>query len=315
MPWAPSSRTGTSSSASSAGASEPLTQPTCEQATSTVFGPAASATSREGDFADADAVQLAGGAESAEQARVLLVAGDDLIAGGEADPGDHVGHAFGRAGGQRDVRGLRAEQPRHRPRGAGRPARCAVRNEPWPGPRSSSRSSSARAASTARVGRGPSVPAFMYAVSRSTGNRRAASGLHDARYIRDRRASAARGDVRRSPSTRATDLEAFAGAARGGRDGGLHALGRRPSRARFRRLRRAVAWSVDELEEFWADIWEFCDVRASHPYERVLASREMPGPSGSGARELNYAENLISPATIRARSRSCTARSCVSSPS
>ncbi len=36
-------------------------------------------------------------------------------------------------------------------------------------------------------------------------------------------------------------------------------------------------WSVDELEEFWACIWEFCGVRASKPYERVLGSREMPG--------------------------------------
>ena len=25
-------------------------------------------------------------------------------------------------------------------------------------------------------------------------------------------------------------------------------------------------WSVDELEDFWASIWEFCGVRASKPY-------------------------------------------------
>jgi acetoacetyl-CoA synthetase len=36
-------------------------------------------------------------------------------------------------------------------------------------------------------------------------------------------------------------------------------------------------WSVDELEAFWADIWEFCGVRASKRYERVLSSHEMPG--------------------------------------
>ena len=29
-------------------------------------------------------------------------------------------------------------------------------------------------------------------------------------------------------------------------------------------------WSVAELEEFWASIWEFCGVRASKPYEHVL---------------------------------------------
>ena len=36
-------------------------------------------------------------------------------------------------------------------------------------------------------------------------------------------------------------------------------------------------WSVDDLEGFWAAIWEFFDVQASEPYERVLGRREMPG--------------------------------------
>ena len=52
-------------------------------------------------------------------------------------------------------------------------------------------------------------------------------------------------------------------------------------------------WSVAELEDFWADIWEFCGVRASHPYERVLASREMPGARWFEGARLNYAENLL----------------------
>jgi len=52
-------------------------------------------------------------------------------------------------------------------------------------------------------------------------------------------------------------------------------------------------WSVDELEEFWACIWEFCGVRASKPYERVLASHEMPGTRWFEGAELNYAENLL----------------------
>jgi acetoacetyl-CoA synthetase len=53
-------------------------------------------------------------------------------------------------------------------------------------------------------------------------------------------------------------------------------------------------WSVDELERFWADVWEFCGVRASAPYERVLASREMPGARWFEGARLNYAENLLS---------------------
>jgi acetoacetyl-CoA synthetase len=53
-------------------------------------------------------------------------------------------------------------------------------------------------------------------------------------------------------------------------------------------------WSVDELEQFWADVWEFTGVIASKPYERVLASRAMPGTRWFQGAELNYAENLLS---------------------
>jgi acetoacetyl-CoA synthetase len=52
-------------------------------------------------------------------------------------------------------------------------------------------------------------------------------------------------------------------------------------------------WSVDRLEDFWADIWEFCGVRASTPYRRVLASRQMPGARWFEGAGLNYAENLL----------------------
>jgi acetoacetyl-CoA synthetase len=52
-------------------------------------------------------------------------------------------------------------------------------------------------------------------------------------------------------------------------------------------------WSVGELEQFWADIWEFCGVRASKPYGQVLASAAMPGAVWFEGAELNYAENLL----------------------
>jgi acetoacetyl-CoA synthetase len=54
-------------------------------------------------------------------------------------------------------------------------------------------------------------------------------------------------------------------------------------------------WSVTEIEKFWASIWEYFDVKASKPYEKVLASREMPGAEAEwfvGA-ELNYAEHVF----------------------
>ncbi len=62
-------------------------------------------------------------------------------------------------------------------------------------------------------------------------------------------------------------------------------------------------WSVGELEEFWADIWEYCGVRASRSYERVLGDREsegspigrqeMPGARWFQGARLNYAENML----------------------
>ncbi len=52
-------------------------------------------------------------------------------------------------------------------------------------------------------------------------------------------------------------------------------------------------WSVAELEQFWAGIWEFCGVRASQPYTRVLSSHEMPGARWFEGARLNYAENLL----------------------
>ncbi|MFI5005544.1 MAG: acetoacetate--CoA ligase [Solirubrobacterales bacterium] len=83
----------------------------------------------------------------------------------------------------------------------------------------------------------------------------------------------------------------------------------------YEQLRR---WSVRELERFWASIWEFCGVRASRPYERVLTDRgsegspidrsrvtrafgasprfgqrAMPGARWFQGAELNYAENML----------------------
>ncbi|HYM54079.1 MAG TPA: acetoacetate--CoA ligase [Solirubrobacteraceae bacterium] len=52
-------------------------------------------------------------------------------------------------------------------------------------------------------------------------------------------------------------------------------------------------WSVSELEELWAAIWEFCGVRASKPYEQVLDSHRMPGARWFPGAELNYAENVL----------------------
>jgi acetoacetyl-CoA synthetase len=52
-------------------------------------------------------------------------------------------------------------------------------------------------------------------------------------------------------------------------------------------------WSVEDLEGFWSSIWEFFDVQASQPYERVLGRRDMPGAEWFPGARLNYAEHLF----------------------
>ncbi|WP_214366756.1 acetoacetate--CoA ligase [Pseudonocardia sp. H11422] len=52
-------------------------------------------------------------------------------------------------------------------------------------------------------------------------------------------------------------------------------------------------WSVDDLEGFWASVWDHFAVRAHTPYERVLASREMPGARWFPGATLNYAEHML----------------------
>jgi acetoacetyl-CoA synthetase len=69
-------------------------------------------------------------------------------------------------------------------------------------------------------------------------------------------------------------------------------LGERYNR-RFEDYSELWEWSVGEVEQFWADIWEYCGVRASEPYERVLDSREMPGAQWFEGARLNYAENML----------------------
>jgi acetoacetyl-CoA synthetase len=52
-------------------------------------------------------------------------------------------------------------------------------------------------------------------------------------------------------------------------------------------------WSVKDIEGFWSSLWEYCGVKPSQPYERVLGSREMPGTEWFAGAELNYAEHAL----------------------
>jgi acetoacetyl-CoA synthetase len=50
-------------------------------------------------------------------------------------------------------------------------------------------------------------------------------------------------------------------------------------------------WSVEDLEGFWAAIWDFFGVEGS--YDRVLASDAMPGAEWFPGAQVNYAEHLF----------------------
>ena len=52
-------------------------------------------------------------------------------------------------------------------------------------------------------------------------------------------------------------------------------------------------WSVDEVEEFWASVWDYFSIRAHRPYKRVLAERTIQGASWFEGALLNYAEHAL----------------------
>jgi acetoacetyl-CoA synthetase len=61
----------------------------------------------------------------------------------------------------------------------------------------------------------------------------------------------------------------------------------------FRSYDELWRWSVDDLEAFWASIWDFFQVMAARSYEDVLDSRKMPGAKWFSGAELNFAEHAL----------------------
>jgi acetoacetyl-CoA synthetase len=53
-------------------------------------------------------------------------------------------------------------------------------------------------------------------------------------------------------------------------------------------------WSIDNIPEFWAAIWEFVEIKASKPYDQVIDDvTKMPGAQWFSGSRLNFAENLL----------------------
>ena len=53
-------------------------------------------------------------------------------------------------------------------------------------------------------------------------------------------------------------------------------------------------WSINKMEDFWAEFWDFSRIIYSKKYDKVLSNSVMPGAKWFEGSELNYAENLLS---------------------
>ena len=52
-------------------------------------------------------------------------------------------------------------------------------------------------------------------------------------------------------------------------------------------------WSVENLEQFWETVWEYCSVQSSAPYTSVLEERKMPRANWFPGARLNYVEHIF----------------------
>jgi acetoacetyl-CoA synthetase len=53
-------------------------------------------------------------------------------------------------------------------------------------------------------------------------------------------------------------------------------------------------WSIENIPDFWANLWKFARIKSSRPYDQVLDDvRKMPGAKWFTGARLNFAENLL----------------------
>ena len=62
----------------------------------------------------------------------------------------------------------------------------------------------------------------------------------------------------------------------------------------FRTYDDLYGWSIANIAEFWAAMWEFGDIKASAPWDAVVdAPDKMPGAKWFSGARMNFAENLL----------------------
>lgn len=53
-------------------------------------------------------------------------------------------------------------------------------------------------------------------------------------------------------------------------------------------------WSIEDIPDFWASVWDFVEIKASKKYTQVVDDvNKMPGAKWFEGAQLNYAENLL----------------------
>ena len=62
----------------------------------------------------------------------------------------------------------------------------------------------------------------------------------------------------------------------------------------FNEYQSLYEWSIENIADFWATMWEYADIIASQPYDQVIDDAvKMPGASWFPGARLNFAENLL----------------------
>ena len=63
---------------------------------------------------------------------------------------------------------------------------------------------------------------------------------------------------------------------------------------RFHSYDNLYQWSIGDIPNFWASMWDYAEIKASKPYDRVIDDLgKMPGAHWFEGASLNFAENLL----------------------
>ena len=63
---------------------------------------------------------------------------------------------------------------------------------------------------------------------------------------------------------------------------------------KIRSYKELLQWSMEQIPDFWARMWEFADIKASRGYDRVVEDlSKFPGAKWFPGARLNFAENLL----------------------